>query len=64
MWRHELKHDGWRLQILKDGSDITLLSKNGHDLTRRFRTVADAARTLKARHLEHQAINRQHSRCL
>jgi len=51
MWRHELKHDGWRLQILKDGSDITLLSKNGHDLTRRFRTVADAARTLKARRL-------------
>ncbi len=35
-WCHEVKFDGYRVQIHKDGSNVALYSKNGHDFTSRF----------------------------
>ena len=32
-WTHEVKFDGFRIQIHKDGSDVALYSRNGHDFT-------------------------------
>lgn len=32
-WLHELKFDGYRLQIHKDGETVTLYSRNGSDFT-------------------------------
>ena len=45
-WVHELKFDGWRLQVRKDGAEVALLSKNGIDLSRRFPSIAMAAARL------------------
>jgi bifunctional non-homologous end joining protein LigD len=39
-WVHEVKFDGWRLQLHKVGRRVRLLSRHGHDLTARFPTIA------------------------
>ncbi|RTL64637.1 MAG: hypothetical protein EKK41_21125 [Hyphomicrobiales bacterium] len=35
-WTHEPKLDGWRLQIIKDGDNVRLLSRRGADYTARL----------------------------
>jgi bifunctional non-homologous end joining protein LigD len=30
-WLHEVKFDGWRIQLHKHGSSATAFTKNGHD---------------------------------
>jgi len=42
-WVHEVKFDGYRLQLHKEGKDVILLSKNGNDFTGRFPDIATAA---------------------
>jgi bifunctional non-homologous end joining protein LigD len=42
-WVHEVKFDGYRLQLHKEGKDVVLLSKNGNDFTSRFPDIAIAA---------------------
>jgi bifunctional non-homologous end joining protein LigD len=45
-WLYDLKHDGFRAQMhLVDGA-ATIYGKNGGDLTRRFRKLADAVAAL------------------
>ena len=46
MWCHEVKFDGYRIQIHKDGKDIALFSKNGNDFTNRYPTIAAAVAKL------------------
>ena len=36
-WIHEVKFDGWRMQLHVDGKQAMLYSKNGTDYTKRFR---------------------------
>jgi bifunctional non-homologous end joining protein LigD len=45
----EIKYDGYRIRIGKAGSDVRLVSRNGHDWTSRFDVVAAAARALPVR---------------
>ena len=40
---HEVKFDGYRCQIYKDGEAVTLYSRNGNDFTERYRAIATAA---------------------
>lgn len=40
-WLHEVKHDGHRLLAIISASDITLVSRNGHDRTALFRAPFD-----------------------
>jgi bifunctional non-homologous end joining protein LigD len=47
-WLHELKFDGYRHQIHKDGETVTLYSRNGSDFTRRYPVIEAATRNLKA----------------
>jgi bifunctional non-homologous end joining protein LigD len=47
-WSHEVKFDGWRLQLHKASASVRLLSRHGHDLTSTFPTVASAVATLDA----------------
>lgn len=47
-WSHEVKFDGWRLQLHKVGTQVRLLSRHGHDLTSRFPTIASALAMLDA----------------
>jgi bifunctional non-homologous end joining protein LigD len=30
-WVHEIKHDGYRLMVRRDGAGVRLLTRNGHD---------------------------------
>jgi bifunctional non-homologous end joining protein LigD len=46
---HEVKFDGWRLQLHKDGDTAALFSRRGNDLTKRFRDVRDAVLALPCR---------------
>src|SRR5262245_3382850 len=41
-WTHEVKFDGFRIQIHKDGTDVALYSRNGHDFTSRYPGLARA----------------------
>ena len=48
-WVHELKFDGYRVQAHKVGSGVTLFSRNWHDFTERFTSVAQLLRELPAK---------------
>jgi bifunctional non-homologous end joining protein LigD len=41
-WLHEVKFDGWRLQIHKSGEQVKLYSRRGVDMARRFPDLRDA----------------------
>jgi bifunctional non-homologous end joining protein LigD len=45
-WCHEVKFDGFRLQLHKAGDQVAVYSKNGKDFTTRFRDVARAVAEL------------------
>lgn len=45
-WVHEIKFDGFRLQLVKDGGRAYVWSKNGKDFTARFRGLAKAVAAL------------------
>ena len=47
-WLFEVKWDGYRMQALKDGDKVRLLSRNGADYTRRFHAVASSVAKLQA----------------
>ena len=48
-WVHEIKHDGFRMIVRRDGAGVRLLTRNGHDWTSRFPLIAEAAGALKVR---------------
>ena len=35
-WIHEIKHDGYRLIVQRDGKRVRLWTRNGHDWSDRF----------------------------
>jgi hypothetical protein len=41
-WLHELKHDGFRIIVPKDGDDVRLWSRNGRDLSVEFVAITAA----------------------
>jgi bifunctional non-homologous end joining protein LigD len=45
-WCHEVKFDGYRLQLVKAGERTHIWSKNGKDFTSRFRDLARAVADL------------------
>jgi ATP-dependent DNA ligase len=36
-WIHEIKHDGYRMIVHRDGKRVRLFTRNGHDWTDRIR---------------------------
>ena len=42
-WVHEIKFDGYRMQLRVSGGTATLRTRNGHDWTARFGAIARAA---------------------
>jgi len=48
-WQHEVKFDGYRMQVHKTGKDVAIYSRNGHLFTSRFETIAYVLRELPAR---------------
>jgi bifunctional non-homologous end joining protein LigD len=47
-WLHEIKHDGFRMLVRRDGAGVRLFTRNGHDWTALFPLIARAALSLKA----------------
>jgi bifunctional non-homologous end joining protein LigD len=48
-WLHEIKHDGFRLMVLRDAAVVRLLTRNGHDWTRRYPLIRRAVEALRVR---------------
>jgi bifunctional non-homologous end joining protein LigD len=42
-WIHEIKHDGYRLIVQRDGKRVRLFTRNGHDWTERYPLIVEAA---------------------
>jgi bifunctional non-homologous end joining protein LigD len=42
VWVHEVKFDGYRIQIHKDGRNVALYSRQGNDFTARYPSIAGA----------------------
>ena len=47
-WLHEIKHDGYRLIIQRDGKSVRLWTKGSHDWSHRYPLITEAA--LRNRH--------------
>jgi bifunctional non-homologous end joining protein LigD len=48
-WLHEVKFDGYRAQVHKVGSRVVIYSRNGHDFTERFPSIAQLLHELPAK---------------
>jgi bifunctional non-homologous end joining protein LigD len=42
-WFHEIKHDGYRLIVQREGNRVRLFTRNGHDWSDRFPLISEAA---------------------
>lgn len=42
-WIHEIKHDGYRLTVQREGKRARLFTRNGHDWTKRYPLIVEAA---------------------
>ena len=42
-WIHEIKHDGYRLIVQREGMRVRLFTRNGHDWRGRFPLITEAA---------------------
>jgi bifunctional non-homologous end joining protein LigD len=48
-WVHEIKHDGYRLIVRRDGPTVRPFTRRGYDWTERYPAIAGAAAKLRAR---------------
>jgi bifunctional non-homologous end joining protein LigD len=48
-WVHEIKHDGYRLQVRREGETVRLFTRRGYDWTGRYPAIAVTATLLRAR---------------
>jgi bifunctional non-homologous end joining protein LigD len=46
-WVHEIKHDGYRLQVRRVGETVRLFTRRGHDWTDRYPAIAATAAILR-----------------
>ena len=42
-WLHEIKHDGFRLRVKRDGDRVRLITRGGYDWTKRYPWIVEAA---------------------
>lgn len=47
-WVHEIKHDGYRLMVRRDGARVRCFTKGSYDWADRFPAIVDAALRIKA----------------
>ena len=47
-WAHEIKHDGYRLMLCRDGMRVRCFTKNTHDWADRFPAIVEAALRISA----------------
>lgn len=49
-WFHEIKYDGYRLQVIRQGEVVRLKSKGGRDYTTRYPWIVETARKIRQDH--------------
>ena len=42
-WFHEVKYDGYRLRVERDGARVRLITRGGYDWSKRYPWIAEAA---------------------
>ena len=42
-WIHEIKYDGYRLRLERDGGRVRLITRNGYDWTKRYPWIVESA---------------------
>jgi bifunctional non-homologous end joining protein LigD len=42
-WIHEVKYDGYRLRVERDGNRVRLVTRGGYDWTKRYPWIVEAA---------------------
>lgn len=42
-WLHEIKHDGYRMMLIREQKAVRLVSKSGRDWSKRFPRIAESA---------------------
>jgi bifunctional non-homologous end joining protein LigD len=47
-WVHEIKHDGYRVQVRCEGDVVRLFTRNGYDCSGRYPAIAVTATLLRA----------------
>jgi bifunctional non-homologous end joining protein LigD len=47
-WVHEIKHDGYRLIVRRDGVTVRLFTRRGYDWTGRYPAIVSAAAKIRA----------------
>jgi hypothetical protein len=47
-WVHEIKHDGYRLQVRREGDAVRLFTRRGHDWSGRYPAIVMTAMQLRA----------------
>src|SRR5438445_6357039 len=48
LWVHEIKHDGYRLMVRKDGARVRCFTRGGHDWASRFPAIVEGAARVQA----------------
>jgi ATP-dependent DNA ligase len=48
-WVHEIKHDGYRLIVRRDGKAVRLFTRRGHNWTDRYPAIAAVAAKMRAK---------------
>ena len=46
-WLHEVKYDGYRIRLERDGDRVRLITRGGYDWTKRYPWITEAARKIK-----------------
>ena len=49
LWAHEIKHDGFRFVVRRDGDRVRAFTRRGHDWTDRVPSIAEAMAKLRVR---------------
>ncbi len=57
-WLHEIKHDGYRLIVQRDGQRVRLFTRRGSDWPDRFPLIVEAALQNKQQHFLYPQIFR------
>ena len=49
-WVHEIKYDGYRVRLERDGDRVRLISKGGYDWTKRYPRIVEAGLKNRQKH--------------
>jgi bifunctional non-homologous end joining protein LigD len=58
-WLHQVKYDGYRLRVERDGDRVRLFSRNGYDWTARYPWIVEAAGKIRQKRfvLDREAVS-------